>query len=105
MAVRELAEILCARDGDGEASELRAALHHAVTLDEQRVRLVAARHGLAQGDSDRVIGLVAAQSHLDDERDRAYRALDHIASSRVDGLQAVHGDLLRLIAEGRQATR
>jgi len=50
-----------------------------------------------------VIGLVAAQSHLDDERDRAYRALDLIAGSRVDGLQAAHGDLLRRIAEGRRA--
>ncbi len=104
MAVRELAEIVCARDGDGGASELRAALHHAVTLDEQRVRLVAARHGIPDGDTEREIGLVAAQSHLDDERDRAYRTLDQIASSRADGLQAAHGDLLRRIAEGR-ATR
>jgi hypothetical protein len=102
MAVRELAEIVCARDGDGEASELRAALHHAVTLDEQRVRLVSARHGLDDGDSERTIGLVAAQGHLDDERDRAYRTLEQIASSRADGLEAAHGDLLRRIEVGRR---
>jgi hypothetical protein len=102
MAVRELAEIVCARDGDGEASELRAALHHAVTLDEQRVRLVSARLGLEEGASDQVIGLIAAQSHLDDERDRAYRLLERIAVSRADGLEAAHGELLRRIEAGPQ---
>ncbi len=103
MAVRELAEIVCARDGDGEASELRAALHHAVTLDEQRVRLLSARNGLDESDTERVIGLVAAQSHLDDERDRAYRTLEQIALSRADGLENAHGDLLRRIESGRRA--
>jgi hypothetical protein len=101
MAVRELAELVCARDGDGEASELRVALHHAVTLDQQRVRLLAARQGLADFEPEREIGLVAAQSHLDDERDRAYRELDRIASQRAEGLTGSHPDLLHKIERGR----
>jgi serine/threonine protein kinase len=103
MAVRELAEILLSRDADG--TELRVALRRATLLDEQRVKLMAERH-LARGSqpgSEREIALVAAQSHVDDERDRAYRALDRIASRRAAELAGSHAELLHKIAAGREA--
>ena len=103
MAVRELAEILAR--GDAEGSELRVALRRAVLLDDQRVKLVAERAlaGAVAPGSDREIALVAAQGHVDDERERAYRALDRIATARAAELRGAHAELLHKIASGRPA--
>ncbi|HEU5059218.1 MAG TPA: serine/threonine-protein kinase [Kofleriaceae bacterium] len=104
MAVRELAEILARGDADG--SELRVALRRAVLLDEQRVKLVAERQLAAavQESLDREIALVAAQSHVDDERDRAYGALDRIARARAAELGAAHAELVHRVVAGRPTT-
>jgi len=105
MAVRELAELVATQDADG--SELRAALRRAVLLDEQRVKLVAERLRMTVSGtgSERELALVAAQSHLDDERDQAYRALERIVSLRAAELDGRHTELVEKIAAGRPASQ